>query len=79
MHTHDRRHLSIRELAMIGTLLLNFGALVWGAATLTSTVSELKTATQQLNTTVQRMSDDLTSLKVEYNARLGILEDRSHR
>lgn len=38
----DRRHLSLAQVAIVVTLLANFGALVWGAATTTASINALR-------------------------------------
>lgn len=75
----DRRSLSLREVVMLATLLLNFGGLVWGAATITRTVAELQVAVSNLTSTVRGLAEDIASIKVDYNARIRVLEDRQER
>jgi hypothetical protein len=66
--------MTIREMAMLLTLLLNFGAIVWGAATLSATVAELRQAVSAINTTISQLSNDMNELKVDHTSRLNVLE-----
>lgn len=75
----ERRQITLREIAMMVTLLLNFGALVWGAATISNTVNSLKGTVQDLNLTVRTITADMNQIKMDYNARLRVLEDRNSR
>lgn len=75
----ERRSLSLREIAMLFTLLLNFSGLVWGAAKLSDTVESLETTVSELNSTVKRLTIDLVNIQIDYNARIKVLEDRVGR
>lgn len=75
----QRRHMSFRDFAMLGTLIVNFAALIWGAATITSTVSQLSVTVQALDKSVSRVIEDMYTIKVDYNARIRVLEDRENR
>ena len=76
---NDRRTNNWRDVALALALLSNFGALVWGAATIKSSVDQLQGSVQDLNKTTATIVTDLAAVKVEYNARLSVLEDRSRR
>lgn len=75
----DRRHYGPREYVILATLILNFGGLVWGAATLAASVTELRESVNMLNRTSVKVLEDLSQLKIEYNARLSVMEDRMRR
>lgn len=68
----DRRKFSFRDMILIIT---NIIALVWGAATLSSSVGNLDKSVTNLNITVSKMSDQLQ----DYGERIRVLEDRSLR
>lgn len=70
----ERRKLSIREIAMIVTLGLNFGSMIWNAATQSAAVAELTRTLNKLDNTVTRVVSDLGDLKVDYNGRISALE-----
>lgn len=72
----DRRNLSVRELGILVTLMLNFGGLVWAAAITSKTVGDLKDVTKDLTTTTRGMSTDITQIKIDYLSRLNALEIR---
>lgn len=44
----DRRHWTMKEFAVLFTLLMNFGALIWGAAKIDSAVENLQSAVAEL-------------------------------
>jgi uncharacterized small protein (DUF1192 family) len=71
--------LGIREWAGIITMLLNFGGLIWGAAIMYASVSDLRKAVTDLNATSSQIVHDLTSVKVEYHARISVLEAEIRR
>jgi hypothetical protein len=75
----ERRALTLREIVMVLTLLLNVGGLIWGAAKITSTVDDLTKTTSRLDNTVSSMATIVTNMQVEYNARIRVLEDRTSR
>lgn len=74
-----RRSLSVRELVTLATLVLNFGGLIWAAATLSATVGELKETTVGIKRTMEVMAEQLVQIKVDHDGRLRVLEDRSQR
>lgn len=70
-----RRSNNLAILALIVTLLTNVIALVWGAATLNSTVGHLSRGLEN-----QASLQAATTLQVnQLNTRMGIVEDRSLR
>lgn len=73
---HDRRRpiWNLKDVALGFTLLLNFGALVWGAATLSSTVDMIRASVNSLNTTVVKLVSDMSEIRIDYNARIMVLE-----
>lgn len=75
----DRRHYGMRELAVVVALLLNFGGIVWGAATLSASVTQLQVAVGSLNSTAAQFRTELSQMREDYGARLRILEDRESR
>lgn len=68
------RQLGVREWVMIITLMINIGGMVWGAASLTTHVSQLNGTVQQLNSTLTFTVQQLNDVRVEYNARLAVVE-----
>lgn len=74
-----RRSLSIREIVTLATLVLNFGGLIWAAATLSATVGELKETTSGIKKTMEVMAAQLVEIRVDHDGRLRVLEDRSQR
>ncbi len=72
----ERRHLSLRDVAIMVTLLLNFGALVWGAAKMSSTVGTLEQTTVKLDGTLGQLTGNLTRIQIDYNTRMAVLENR---
>lgn len=75
----DRRTNNWRDVALAFALLSNFGALVWGAATIKNAVDSLETSVQRLDGSVTTVITDMAAIKVEYNARISVLEDRARR
>lgn len=75
----DRRTNNWRDVALAFALLSNFGALVWGAATIKNAVDSLEDSVSKLNVTTATVVSDLAAVKVEYNARISVLEDRTRR
>lgn len=71
----DRRSVGIREIAVILTLLLNFGGLVWGAAVMASSVSDLKFAVDKINNIIDVFASKINN----HDGRIQVLEDRSIR
>jgi hypothetical protein len=70
------RKFSFREMALLCTLLLNFGGLIWGAATMHSNLIQVQIAVDNLNRTAVDMIRQITDVKIEYNARIAVLESR---
>lgn len=64
---NDRRSMNTRDFAVLATLLINFGALVWGAATMSSTVKTLEA-------TAHEIRQDISSMNKNHNDRIGLLE-----
>jgi len=69
----ERRGMSLTQVAVAVTLMLNIGALIWGAATLTASVNELSRNTVQLSVMLERINSQVSSQE----ARLQVLEDRT--
>jgi cell division protein FtsB len=63
---------SWQAIGVLITLLLNFGAGIWGAATLSSSLSNL----QQVVVSLEAVVDKLRDNQAEAKARLGILESK---
>ena len=72
----DRRGLSIKEFMAFATILVNICALVWGAAKISATVDDLKTTVIELHHTTERMAQDIAAIKIDYNARIEVLESK---
>lgn len=72
----ERRHLTLREIGMISTLLLNFGALVWGAATMSSSVRTLTTTTDKLDRSIQTITSKMDDIRLDYSSRMATMEVR---
>lgn len=69
----DRRHLSTSEFVSLVMLALQFGALVWGAATLKSSVDELRVTMSEITRQIRDTQSMVNGLTVD----VGILKDRS--
>lgn len=68
------RHPSATTVALLGlmfTVLLNVGALIWGAATLSTTVSALQGTASRLDATLQGLGGSVQDLR----ERLRVIED----
>lgn len=68
------RHPSATAVALLGlmfTVLLNVGALIWGAATLSTTVSSLQGTASRLDATLQILGGSVQDLR----ERLRVIED----
>ncbi len=72
----ERRQLTLREFSTLVLLLLNFGGIVWGAATMSNSILQLRTSVAELRAVSQSLVSDLVAIKVDYNARIRVLEDR---
>jgi hypothetical protein len=58
----ERRHYDkVRTAAVIVALVVQFGGIVWGAAKLSASVSHLERAVGNLDKTVEKQNDKLTS------------------
>lgn len=68
----DRRHLSLPAVIAIFTLILQLGALVWGAATLKAAVEGLGITAKELQTDMRTLQSDVGILKVD----VGVLKAR---
>ncbi len=62
-------------IAMFVTLMLNFGGLVWGAATVSSSVRQLERA----NVAQAALNAELTRALQQVTTDVGILKDRDSR
>lgn len=67
---YDRRHVSLPALIAIITLILQLGALVWGAATLKSSVDNLSVLAREMQKDIRNVQTDMSALKVD----VGILK-----
>lgn len=72
----ERRHLTFREVVQALTLLLNFGAVIWGAAKISSAVQTLQNTTANLGSTMKDISIQMETVKIDYSTRMGIIETR---
>ena len=68
------RSISVRELAIVATLMLNFGGIVWGAATLNAAVNDLQMSVQRINTVVSQLASDMIRLNIDHTERIRALE-----
>lgn len=68
------KSISFRELAIIFTLMLNFGGVIWGAATLNAAVSDLENTVHRINASIAELSRDLMKLNIEHTERIRALE-----
>ena len=69
----------LKEWVLIATLGLNICGIVWGAAVMYTTVERLNTAVDTLNRTSTTILTDLAAIKIEYHARISVLEDYKRR
>jgi hypothetical protein len=67
--------ISLRELAIVVTLLFNFGALIWGAATLNNSVKVLGVELMDNTEAVRNLAKDLQSMNLDHTARIRVLEE----
>lgn len=75
----ERRRWNMKDIAVFITLILNFSGIIWFAAKMDSSLQNLGVAVGKLDRTVEQVVEDLIDIRVEYNRRLGVLEDRSNR
>lgn len=75
----ERRRLMMRDILPMAVLLINICALVWGAAKMSSSIDDLKTTVADLRTTTRNLATDIADVKIDYNARIKVLEDRDGR
>lgn len=72
----DRRHFGLRDLSTMVLLLLNFGGIVWGAATMSSSLRTLKETTDRLTHTMEQTTSKMESIQLDYSSRMAVLENR---
>lgn len=72
--TRERRHISAREITSTFLLLMNFGGLVWGAATMSSSVKQLEASIIKLNTFADGLTLQMAQVREDYGARIRLLE-----
>lgn len=79
----DRRKWGIREIVMLVTLtlttLVNVIALTWGAATMNASVNTLNGTVARLESAMTKLVSDLADVKIDYNARISVLEHDNGR
>jgi hypothetical protein len=75
---YDRRNLSTKELLTFITILINISALVWGAAKISATVDNLNESVVDLRATTRKLVSDIAEIKIDYNARLEVLESKNN-
>lgn len=74
-HTsRDRRHAPLRDIVGAVVLIMNFGGLVWGAATMSGSVTQLKESVDDLRGVAKDLSGQMSSIREDYGARIRILE-----
>jgi hypothetical protein len=66
------RFWDVKSVAIVAGMLVNIGALVWGAATIKSTVDQLG----MTMTSVVRQIDKMNDKVGDHDGRLRVLEDR---
>lgn len=72
----DRRHFSMRDMATSVVLLMNFGGLVWGAATMSNSLKTLRETTDRLDKTVSAVTTKMETIQLDYSSRMAVLENR---
>lgn len=72
----DRRHYGIRELSSTVLLLLNFGGIVWGAATMSGSLKNLRETTDKLSHTLEQTTTKMETIQLDYSSRMAVLENR---
>lgn len=60
---------------LIVTVLVNVAGIVWGAATLSASVKQLKESTERMDQTVRDVGERVSEL----DTRVSVLEDRDQR
>lgn len=75
----DRRSISFKEYVPLAVLLINVCALVWGAARLSKSVDDLQASVVDLRVTTRGLVTDIAGIKIDYNARIRVLEDENAR
>lgn len=69
--TGERRHMSVTEVVSIFVLILQFGALVWGAAKLSSSVDQLSVAMREIRDDVRDTNKKVETLSID----VGVLKN----
>lgn len=72
--SRERRHITFREIVSPVVLLMNFGGIVWGAATMSGSVTQLKESVTDLKLVARDLGERLSAIKEDYGARIRILE-----
>lgn len=72
----ERRHYSLRDFSTIVVLLLNFGALVWGAATMSNSLRSLRDTVNEVKGTMATAGAKIDQIQLDYSARMAVLENR---
>jgi hypothetical protein len=68
--------LSLKDVVVLITLLLNISALVWGAAKLATTVESLTLTVSKLSVNVDALTTKISDMRVDYGARILVLEEK---
>lgn len=74
-HRGERRHVSIAEVVSIMMLVIQFGALVWGASALKSSVDDLRVTMSETSRQSRETQSTINQLTLD----VGILKDRVYK
>lgn len=74
-HRGERRHVSVSEVATILMLVVQFGALIWGASALKSSVDELRISMIETSRQSRETQTTINQLTLD----VGILKDRVYK
>lgn len=75
----DRRRWHLRDVIPLVIIVTNIAALVWGAAKMSDSIDDLKVTVSDLRVTTRGLAADIANVKIDYNARIKVLEDRYDR
>lgn len=74
----ERRHYGIREYSFILALMMNFGGLVWGAATLKGAVDAIDDSSRELKVTITAQHRDYDLRLRVIESELAVLQTKMH-
>lgn len=70
----ERRNVNAREVVSILVLIMNLAGLVWGAATMSSSVKQLEFSVSKLSTVGDNLTIQMAQVREDYGARIRLLE-----